>query len=286
MAQIQIQRSGSTILTALIDDNSKLQKKLLSDDIINLKFSHDSFVEILIGDNITWNSRTYTVSEAPTFKKVSEVEYNYELTLTGSFYDLTNALYLLEGEGEFYLTGTAEDFLDHMITNLNRVHGAGTYSKGSAVSTDYKNLFFNNESCLQVLQRICKEFDIEYEFDSAGTEISLISEVGNSTGLSFEYKDGLRNIKRLKVGDTNLITRLYAYGAEKNITSDYGAKRLKLSSPGYIDNNTATYGVREGVKIFDDIYPHYSGTVDSVPANNQVVDAGIDFNLNDYLISG
>lgn len=290
MATIDIKRSAATILSPLIDDNSKLTKVLNGDDYIVLSFSHESFVEIQVGDYIEWNSITYTLKQAPQLKKLSLRKYQYDLRFEGPQADLLEALYLLDVEGEFFLTGTAEDFIDLMITNLNRVHGGGAFTKGSIVSTDFKNLSFNNEHCLTVLQRICEEYDLEYSFTGGGGTINLSTEVGTITGLNLEYYDGLRNITRQKVSDKDLITRLYAYGSERNLDYNYGTKRLVLPSATYpykyMENNVGTYGVREGMKIWDDIYPHFEGTVTSTSIANvdKIIDTGINFNLNDYLI--
>jgi len=289
MATININRSAAVVLSPLIDDSSKRQKTLNGPDYVVLSFIHDSFVEFFPGDYITWEGETYTIKQAPAFDKISEEHYKYDLRFEGPYHGLKEAVYLLDNEGEFFLTGTAEDFIDQMVVNLNRVHGSGAYNTGSVVSTEYKNLQFNNESCWDVLLRICDEFELEFSL-TAGININLATTIGSSTGLSYEYTSGLKNIKREKVSDKNLITRLYAYGAEKNIDYNYGTKRLHLPSATYpnryMESGVATYGIREVVKQFDDIYPSFTGTVDSSSANNVIIDAGIDFDLNSYLLEG
>jgi len=290
MATIDIKRSTATILSPTIDDSSRLTKSLNGNDYITLNFSLDSFTEILVGDYISWDGVTYTCSEAPSFKKVSAANYEYQVRFDGPQYKLGNALVLFSGQGDFHLNGTAEDFIDQIVDNLNRVYGGGTYSTGTVPSTDYKNLHFDNENCLGVLQRICDEFDLEYYFTGSGLIINLATAIGNSTGLTFQYHSGLQNIRRAKVNDKDLITRLYAFGSERNIETSYGSKRLVLPSGtypnGYMDQNVSSYGIREAAKNFDDIYPHFEGVVDSSSANNKIIDAAIDFNLNDYLIEG
>jgi len=258
---------------------------LNGEDYIILDFTYDSFVEILVGDFITWRGITYTVKEGPDFRKISGAEYKYSIRFEGPYIGLDEAYFLLDGEADFPLTGKAADFLDLIITNLNRVHGAGTYSAGTVAATEFRDLTFNIESCLNVLQRLCEEYELEYTISPSGV-IDLVPSVGNATGLNLEYTEGLYNINRRKVGDKNLITRLYAYGSEKNLEYSYGAKRLKLASPGYLEANVGLFGIREGVKMFDDVYPHFNGSVDSVPEITSIVDAGINFDLNDYLLEG
>jgi len=282
MAQITISRSIFTVATVMIDDNSKLIRQLNGVDTVNLNFILDEYIEFIVGDEVTFRGRVYKIYQIPAVKKHSLVKYEYSLLFEGPQYELINVLFLLDGQGEFYLTGTADDFIQLLTDNMNRVF-TSSYSVGNIPSTDYKNLHFDNENCLQVLQRVADEFELEYIND--GGEINLYESIGVSTGLEFQYHDGLRNIKRLKVGNKNIITRLYPFGSERNLDYSYGAKRLKLT-PAYIEQNTATYGVIEAVKVFEDIYPHFSGVVDSVPGVNQIIDTSINFDLNDYLIEG
>ena len=138
MATIDIKRSTSTILSPLIDDSSRLTRVLNGDDYITLSFTHDSFVEILIDDYIVWDGINYYIKQAPDFQKISKREYRYELRFEGPQGNFLEALFLFEGEGDFYLTGTAEDFIDIIVSNLNRVYGGGTYATGSVDSTDFK----------------------------------------------------------------------------------------------------------------------------------------------------
>lgn len=61
-----------------------------------------------------------------------------------------------------------------------------------------------------------------------------------------------------------------------------------VSSIPYVQKNVDKYGVIEGVQVFDDIYPHRTGTVSGVDATNPFVfsDGDMDFDLNSYLLPG
>ena len=283
MAQITIKRgAGTTVLAVTIDDNSRLFKQLNGQDTINLSFVLDSYTQFLVGDYVTWRGVNYKIYQVPGEKKHSLVKYEYNLVFEGLQYALLHAIFLLDGQGEFYLTGMATDFISLIITNMNRLNPS-VYSVGTIPTTDYRNLNFDNINCLQALQRIADEFDYEFIVDDG--VISLSQSIGNATGLTFEYHDGLKNIKRTKVGDKNIITRVYPFGSGRNLDYNYGAKRLKIAD-GYVEQNTGTYGVIESIKVFEDIYPHFTGVVDSSSAVNTIVDAAIDFDLNYYLIEG
>ena len=196
---------------------------------------------------------------------------------------------MLGSDVEFSLSGTASDFIDLLVSNMTR--NFGTYTAGVVPTTIIKNLTFTYKSCFDALKYICEEFDLEFYFSTtSGRTVNLISSVGDATNLKFEYHAGLKGMKRSMTSGKTIVTRLRAYGAEKNLDFNYGSKRLMLPSAtypgGYTQLNTGTYGVREGYKFFDDIYPHFEGVVTSSSANNIVIDSAIDFDLNSYLISG
>jgi len=56
----------------------------------------------------------------------------------------------------------------------------------------------------------------------------------------------------------------------------------------YLERNTDKYGIIEGTLLLDDIYPNRVGKVTSVDATNvyKFKDAGIDFDVNEYLLPG
>ncbi|GAG76196.1 unnamed protein product, partial [marine sediment metagenome] len=54
----------------------------------------------------------------------------------------------------------------------------------------------------------------------------------------------------------------------------------------YVENNVATYGLIEAIKIFEEVYPHREGTISWVHATDETIfrDDGMDFDINDYII--
>ncbi|MBA7548802.1 hypothetical protein ES705_41270 [subsurface metagenome] len=91
---------------------------------------------------------------------------------------------------------------------------------------------------MQVLQRLCGEFEGEFYFD--GKNICFTDKTGSDSGLTFKYKEGLRNIARQTLSEKNIITRLYAFGSKKNLKSDYReySRRLKfvlLTGESYLE---------------------------------------------------
>jgi hypothetical protein len=180
-----------------------------------------------------------------------------------------------------------------LINNLDRVYGSGKWILGICPETETLTLTFANDNCLAVLQSLCTEdnFNVEFEITEAAgvSTIDLRVAVGVTHDEIYEYGrgKGLYGLQRQTVSNKNIVTRLYAFGASKNLRTDYRgySQRLKLPSVdhSYIEDATAlaAYGLIEAVKTFEDIFPHRTGTVTSLGDTiYKFVDSGMDFDLN------
>ncbi len=279
---MKVFRDGTEIIDISIDDKTQLKQVLQGMSVVQANFALEQYFEFQIGDYIDWEDERYTILEQPSVKKVKSNQYQYNFDLKAGFYKLQEILFLHNGDAEFFLFGDVRKFIHQVVSNINRV-GAVNYTVGTIPNTISKNLSFKNEDCLKVIQKIAKEFDLEYFF--LNNQIHLTKKIGNPTNLKFEFKKGLRNIERKKLNDTNLVTRLYAYGGTKNITKEYGKKRLTIP---YLEQNTNIFGVVEGTITDENIYPHRTGTVSAVNTNDvlKFKDTSLDFDVNNQLVGG
>lgn len=289
---MQVYRNDIEIIDVVIDNQTQLKKSILNEDFIQASFVMESYFDFQIGDYVNWRGKKYTILEYPSVKKVQANQFQYNIDFKSDQYRFQNAMYLFDGQTEFYLVGNFQKFANLITVNMNRIVGSDYYQLGEVPQTDVKNLNFSNFNCLYVTQFICKEFDKEFYFSEDGKTLNFVDKIGKDTELFFEFRSGLRNIERQKVTDTNLVTRLYAFGGERNITREYGGvaysgKRLKLPS-NYLEKNTDKFGVIEAVVNFDEVYPQRTGVVSAVDANDifKFTDTSMDFNLNDQLIGG
>ena len=278
-------RDSIEIINVVVDNKTQLKQSLQGEDLVQANFTLENYFEFKIGDYIQWRNKRYSILKQPSAKKNKDNEFVYSFDLESDQYRMQSALYMLDGQGDFYLLGDLEKLANQIIVNLNRVFGDDYYQLGTYPSTEVKNLSFQNANCLATLQRIANEFSVEYYFSQDGRTINFIDKIGNDTHLSFEYKYGLQRIERQKVNESNIVTKLYAFGSERNISNDYGSKRLKIDP---LEKNTNLFGTIEGVVTFDDIYPHREGVVSEIDGSDilKFKDSGIDFNINDQLIEG
>ena len=260
------------------------QKELNGQDVINVTFHDSSKVDLSIGDYIMFQSKKYTLNVMPEVRKRGAM-FEYDCVFEGIMYELSKRLYMDGIGADFFLTGNMQTFVDLLVTNMNRNDSGWVLE--SVLQTETRNLQFSNENCLQVLQKLCQEYECDFRI---GEDKKIyVGEFGdNLTGtFSYGYKKGLYSLTRRTVDSKNIITRLYPFGSERNLPVNYRdySRRLKLAT-GFIEKNTASYGVLESAKNFDDVYPRFTGSVTAEypPYSFQV--STLDFNINDQLIPG
>ena len=288
---LDIYRGIEVNLIIKIDDRTRLIRQLLGEDIIKSSFNSHDILDIAIGDYIIYDSVKYYVNNLPNVKKNATNSFSYNITFESEYYELLKTQFMdLDGNSDFDLVGDLETFIDLIVTNMNRTHSDWTKGTCDQTNVDYKLLNFSKYNCMQVLQKLCNDFEGEFYFD--GKDICFTDKAGSDSGYTFIYKQGLRNIQRTTLSEKNIITRLYAFGSEKNLSSDYRdhSKRLKFVDGGlsYLEKNVGEYGTIEHTEIFEDIYPHREGTISAVDGADitKFSDSGMDFNLNDYLLPG
>lgn len=273
----------------VIDKRTKLKASLTGRSLINALFTTDTYLDIYIGYYIIWETEKYTLWNEPSVNKKRTNEYVYNLDFMAPKFSFENILVTIDKSPHiltnFPLYGDLEVQLNHIIdNNINRIFGAGTYTLGSFPSgTDNKNILYEDIDCLTALNDIVAEWELEYSL--SGSVINVVENVGSPTGLTFQFKQGLKGIQRKKLRENELVTRLYPFGSDRNITNEYvinhgGSKRLKIDP---IDAVTiANYGIIERVEIFEDVFPHRTGYVSAIGENeNFFIDAGMEFNLNE-----
>jgi hypothetical protein len=281
-------RDPDTIVFNIDAEEGSVQEwELNGKDICRLTFKMPNAVDIRIGDYVLVDGKKYTFNTIPEFTKKGERHYEYNCTLESVQYELLKTIFQ-DGNGlsDFYLTGDLVFFVNHIITNMNRVSPGWTAGpvKGE---TETMNLQFSNEKCLAVLQRLCSQYSVNFKIsDSKEISVDNFTQANINT-FSYGEGNGLYELTRAVVTSKNLITRLYAYGGTKNIPSNYRnySSRLKLPTL-YIEKNVDKYGIVEDSVTFDDIYPRFKGTVTSIVDYITFRCSAIDFDLNNQKMPG
>lgn len=289
--------SGATRAVVQPEPSSEQVCELMGVDVVNLAFTTAVPVFLKVGSFAMVFGKRYSLNGLPTVNKIANKNYEYSLTLESDIQQLGKVQYLfldrnnVLAEPEGSLTGTARIFMDLLILNLNRIYPGTDYKLGTVLESITKTLDFSGSNCLEVLSRLAAEFETEWIIE--GNKISLYRRQTNS-GIVLGYGNGLYRLTSSPQNNSNPITRVYGYGSDRNIGSNYrfGAKRLRMSDKIYLEKNTGlladgTYnGVVEITKIFEDIYPRREGAVTGVTSPFIFTDTTIDFDLNDYKMPG
>lgn len=301
MNSLTIYRQPSTeVVTINIDEKTVYQKRLMAEHFIKCEFIYDSVIALHIGDYITYpiGGENYYINRLPTIVKNSNSSFQYTIIFESDIADLNKKLYISsDGLAQFSLNGTAEDFIDLLITNINSISSG--WSKGVVTAVDPITLEFANESCRAVLVRVAEYFKLE--FDVVAKVITMTKSIGSVTAYNFQYGKnlGLYKLDRQQVSDQNILTKVFGFGGTRNIPYTYrsGAKRLVFESGGnrYLTKNDGLYGIIEGQFTDDNIFPQRTGLLSAVSyaasaawnANTDyLTDSAIDFDLNNYKIEG
>lgn len=284
--------------------------ELLGQDVVNISVESALKLTFSIGDKITIIGRDYTLNTPPVERKLSERHFIYDLQFEGVQYDMlrasfsvnvdttSNQIQDLNGES---LAGDLKRFLDVILSNLNRVFPGkwvlGTYP---AVTETRNETFSDTDNCLSVLQSLCSpdKYNTEFDIQIAGNGVRTLNirASGTTHTHTFEYGKGkgVYELSRQKVSSSNIINRLWTFGGSRNVlTTKYRAFKLclpgKTKGQSYLEDaaSISKYGVWEGTKNFDDIFPHRTGSITSLGTGElEFIDTFMDFDLNEKDVNG
>ncbi|QGN24594.1 hypothetical protein GJV56_18725 [Elizabethkingia anophelis] len=283
---------------------AELSRTLMSDDYVDISVECANILDLNIGDRVIVEGRTYFLNMLPPAKKIAEDQFTYELRFEGPAFLLRKLkVFNLDSQGnkttnEFPLTGEINEFLYLLINNANKKDNQ--WILGSFPSnTDTKTLTFNNENCLAVLQRICQEFNVEFDIVEAGGKFTLNirEKIGKTLPFTVEYGmgNGLYDLSRARANDSEVVTVLYAFGSSQNIPVDYRGYSPRLRMPvavgDYISNQAAIdlFGYVEDV-FTPEIKPTFKGKVSGVGSlangSQEISVSNMDFDLKEKKPNG
>lgn len=278
-------RTGAEPATINITDESYVNRNMMGEETAYIEFFSPVPVGLRSGDYCVLLGHTYFVLDAviPIREKT---RLKYQLTLYGTQYELEKAKYfILDSTGvdqtaKTTYNCTPAQFLAQLIVNMKRLQPAVNWLAGECVEAAEKDVELNDNNCLELLKNAAELWEVDYFVDEL--TVNLRKTPVSETPQQFEVGlgKGLREITANKSGESNVITRLYAFGSNTNMPS---GQVLTIPPVDAID----ALEVIEGIKTFEDIYPRIQRTIAEVAgSNNQFRTASLGFAISDYLISG
>ena len=310
---IQIYRNNQPFF-ALEDvcDGSKMSRQLMDHHYIILKFSTEESVYFEIGDSVEIADFGLFVLTSAYFPKYNETTdgYDYELQMDAYYMSWKNKICKYRpqygaNETSFKLTTSVSVHLNVVLSNLKALNYKYHNKDFSVDYTTYNKDVFDTEkrflveyssiSIIEALNTICETLDCEWWVDGSIIYLGYCEMNGQTT---FEQGVNMLSMSQSE-SKSSFITRLYAFGSDKNIPSGYfsgadvdvttdgiATDYLMLpnkdvdeegyySKDGYIENVNVVKSdsqAIEGVVKFDDEYPKVSCTVSAIKTYESTVD--------------
>lgn len=312
---IQIKRNNKVFY--VIEDvceGSKLSRQLMDHHYVILKFSTEKPVYFEIGDSVEIPDFGYFELTSAYFPKYNDSTdgYDYELQMDAYYMAWKNKICKYRpqygaNETSFKLTTSVAVHLNVILSNLKalgyKYNGLDfavdytTYNKGAFDIDKRFYIEYGSISILDALNAICDENALGCEWWVDGNIIYL--GYCEMTGqVTFEQGVNMLSMSYSE-SKSSYITRLYAFGSDKNIPTGYftgsdadvttdgvATDYLMLpnkdvdsdgfySKDGYLENTNVVKNEKqaiEGVVMFDDEYPRVECTVSGIKTYDSTVD--------------
>jgi|GEM_PF-1935802 len=275
------------IVVAAVKPTGRATSRIMGEEIVNFQFSLAQNIAFQKHDYITFKGKQYSILKSYNCEQSSTKEWIYNITFYSIKYRLNEVSLLFpDSENEYtisssFLVADAAAMVAHVVNNANRVQSG--WSVGTVDATETKNVQFDEMNCLTALSKIADEFKLEFWVDSDKSIHFTERKPDSGVTLKYGKAQGFKSLARQPLQDSEVVTRLYAKGAEKNLPQNYrgGQKNLRMTVP-YLQKNVDKYGIIEHTEIFEDVFPRRTGTVTAVDENNPFVftDSTMDFDLN------
>ena len=313
-AMIQIKRNNKVFFTLEdFGEGSKLSYQLMDHHYIILKFTTATPVYFEIGDSVEIPDFGYFELTSSYFPKHNDSDgYDYEMQMDAYYMSWKNKICKYRpqhgaNETSFNLTTTVGVHMNVILGNLKAL---GLTYNGKDFSVDYTT--YNNKafdvqkrflieygsiSILDALNAICSEDALNCEWWIDGSIIYLgYCEMEGQT--TFEQDVNVLSMSYSESKST-YITRLYAFGSDRNIPKGYftgadadvttdGVATDYLMLPnkevdsdgfyakdGYLENMNVVKNDKqaiEGVVMFEEEYPKVESVVSSIKTYDSTVD--------------
>lgn len=311
---IQIKRNNKVFFTLEdFGEGSKLSYQLMDHHYIILKFTTATPIYFEIGDSVEIPDFGYFELTSAYFPKHNDSDgYDYEMQMDAYYMSWKNKICKYRpqhgaNETSFNLTTTVGVHMNVILGNLKAL---GLTYNGKEFSVDYTT--YNNKafdvqkrflieygsiSILDALNSICSEDALNCEWWIDGSIIYLgYCEMEGQT--TFEQDVNVLSMSYSESKST-YITRLYAFGSDRNIPKGYftgadadvttdGVATDYLMLPnkevdsdgfyakdGYLENVNVVKNDKqaiEGVVMFDEEYPKVESVVSSIKTYDSTVD--------------
>ena len=291
---MKINRGNTAIADVWAGAASYTLEEINGARIAYVEFATLTPVELTVGDAITYEGETYYLRhrEDVTKEEVSR-GYSYRVKFYHDMYRLHDVVAFPYEQPDFRknmnkYNGTARQVLEIVVRSMNRVYPGWSIADCEETKTETFDL--KDKKCAEVVNDLISRYDSEVYVQGRAITFGKRHKAGTGHVYSQGEGGGFRAITLSAVEEVPPLTRLYAYGSDKNMAAQGTKDALDyLPLPGGVkclEKNTDKYGIIEDVKPFPEIYPHGVFTVTERVDEFTLQASSIDFDLEAQLIDG
>ena len=283
-------------------------------------------VDFEVFDYIEYRGEKFELDAAPTVKKISKHEYSYELRFVSLKYELERCEMrdIVPNDNgvvyptplSFSFTGDVTRLAERIQACLDAMYGkkVWTIAVADGVESEEQHITIAQQNCWNALALVNTTYKLNFYIKERTVTIGGTQPVSTHT---FKYGkgNGLYEIERVADAGTGIVTRLRAFGSNRNLDYSYPKRPewtdsvldtsfafspLRLMLPSFKkDGKTdylmasneavAKYGIREASIVYDDIYPTITGAtngkgerIDRIKAVDAVDDSAQTFVVHLY----
>lgn len=248
-------------------------KSLMGIDTVTLSILSREVLNFDKGDYIQVYGDNYYIRTKVNKELTSDGYFNYDAVFYGVLYDLMKTPYRdMDAQGKssrntFDLVYTLKQFIRVIVNNTNKDYpGWWAFNETGCPDVDPKQMQFNCNNCLEALQSICKEFEVDFRITqengvrtiNVGSFGDIVTPPDGSDWFEWGRGKGLYSLKEERVDDKSLKTRIWVEGGIENIPSGYRdySERLQLpllhpdpNNPAVTRRNKNAHTLSDGTVI-------------------------------------
>lgn len=247
----------------------KVSHTLMGEETLTLEVEASAAVAFETGYRAEVFGRSYYLNNLPQAVRVSGHRITYSVVMESLKYELSKVLFTNEfnggsenvNEAEFSFTGSFAGVMDKIVSELERVYGAGTWRwKAEDTGADeaydpsrldeVKTLSFSSENALSALNTACGQWNAEFRVEREdGVNTITAGRFGrNIWEHTFRYGrgNGLYRLMRERKSDSNMITRPPTRATpdlQASKPSGYALRSIRVRCTG-VPKTRATCGTR------------------------------------------
>ena len=292
---MKINRGNTAIADVWASATSYTLEEINGQHIAVIEFYSLRPVELTINDSITYEGETYYLRHREDVtKQETSRGFKYTVKFYHEMYRLHDVACFPYEKPDFRknmskYNGNARQVLEVVVRSMNRVHSGWAIADCDETATETFDL--KDKTCAEVVNDLITRFNSEIRVDGS-KRITFGKRHTAGSGRTFFQGEGggFREIRLSSIEEAPPLTRLYAYGSDKNMAAQGTKDALEyLKLPGgalYLEKNVDKYGIVEATKQFQDIYPKGIFTVSTRIDEYTLQASGIDFDLEAQLIDG